>query len=557
MPKLLLYGLIGWLILNLLQAALTELLHDEAYYWIFSRRLSIVYFDQMPGVAYFIRAGSSIFPGEFGVRFLSVLLAPLTLLIYYRLTGVSDPKWFLAIAFSMVSIHFNGFFTSPDSVLSFTLALFLLAYKHFSDSPGWKEALLLTLAAGIVGYSKYQGVLFILVLALMQPRLMRRPAFWLVPIGFALLILPIYLTDPQTVEATLRFQLFERGTSELSILKPLDFLSSQLVILGPIATPLVVWAWIRYRPKDAFMRSIHRASFVYFGILVLLSLRTKVEANWSAPILGCLIMFAVNYYAGLKGAWKWIRLVFVVSFIGILGLRAYLIWDFLPASLSHKMRPETHGWKEWAQEVKSVCKDEPIVFWNTYQLPSKFWYYTGTPTTCISNSSYRRNQFSLLPIERELQGKSVWLAAGFPHSTGGNIIPTPDGHKVYLIRVPRFYTYSEIRITADLPDRFIAGDSIDLPIHLHNEAPSGKLFLAPDDNRVTVGYSWIGDQHEGLWGEHPTDLRGQSADIDRDMVIRIAVPTEPGKYALSIHILSNLYQFSYNSDRIPVRVEAK
>lgn len=554
MPRLLLWSMLAWLVANLIQAACMELLHDEAYYWVFSQRLSIVYFDQMPGVAYFIRAGSSLLPGELGVRLISVLVAPVTLIIYYKLSGVTDPKWFIAIAFSMVAIHFNGFYTSPDSVLSFTLALFLLAYHQYLKAPGWRQALLLTLAAAAVGYSKYQGILFILILALVQYRLWKRPTFWLVIGGFAMLLLPIYLADPHTVEVTLRYQLMERGTQEFSLLKPLDFLSSQLVILGPFATPFVLWAWIRFRPQNDFLRSLRLASFIYFGILVFLSMRTKVEANWSAPILGLQILFAAAYYASKIGSWKWIRVMAGLSIAGFLALRLWLMWDFLPPKLSHKMRPETHGWKHWAKQVQAITQDEPVVFWNTYQMPSKFWYYTGRPTTCLSNSSYRKNQFTLLPIEQQLQGKAVWLVAGFPHTTGEREIPTPDGHRVYLSRIPRFFTYSEIRITAEVPKQLHAGDTLDLPIHLHNEAPSGKLFLAPDGNRVNIGYSWIGDGDDSPWGEDTTDLRGQSADPDRSMRIHPVVPSTPGKYALSIHILTSSLQLSYNSGRIPVTV---
>jgi hypothetical protein len=44
--RLVFYGI--WLLLGLMQAGLTELQDDEAYYWVFSRYLDWGYFDHPP-----------------------------------------------------------------------------------------------------------------------------------------------------------------------------------------------------------------------------------------------------------------------------------------------------------------------------------------------------------------------------------------------------------------------------------------------------------------------------------------------------------------------------
>ena len=43
-----------------------DLYADEAYYWMWSRRLAIGYFDHPPMVAWLIRAGTALLPGESG-----------------------------------------------------------------------------------------------------------------------------------------------------------------------------------------------------------------------------------------------------------------------------------------------------------------------------------------------------------------------------------------------------------------------------------------------------------------------------------------------------------
>lgn len=42
-------------VLNLVQASITELIYDEAYYWYYAQNLAWGYFDHPPMVAFMIR----------------------------------------------------------------------------------------------------------------------------------------------------------------------------------------------------------------------------------------------------------------------------------------------------------------------------------------------------------------------------------------------------------------------------------------------------------------------------------------------------------------------
>src|ERR1700757_3197231 len=76
--RIILYFLLAWTVLNIIQAATLELHADEAYYWLYSRYLDWGYFDHPPMVALFIRAGYVITHTELGVRLLTVLASSLT-----------------------------------------------------------------------------------------------------------------------------------------------------------------------------------------------------------------------------------------------------------------------------------------------------------------------------------------------------------------------------------------------------------------------------------------------------------------------------------------------
>ena len=55
---------ISWIILGIIQSRSTELLDDEAYYWVYSKFLDWGYFDHPPLVALLIKMGYSVFQNE-------------------------------------------------------------------------------------------------------------------------------------------------------------------------------------------------------------------------------------------------------------------------------------------------------------------------------------------------------------------------------------------------------------------------------------------------------------------------------------------------------------
>ena len=67
---------IAWMLLNLLQASVTELANDEAYYVVFAKHLDWGYYDHPPMIALFIYLGQWL-SGELGVRLLTVLSQPI------------------------------------------------------------------------------------------------------------------------------------------------------------------------------------------------------------------------------------------------------------------------------------------------------------------------------------------------------------------------------------------------------------------------------------------------------------------------------------------------
>ena len=111
-------GLFIWWLINLLQAAFTELAHDEAYYFMFSQQLDWGYFDHPPMTALLIWLGSFM-GGEFGVRFFFTILQPLYLWILWCIIRPRDPHRsdatiFLIASAALPILQLYGFIAVPD-----------------------------------------------------------------------------------------------------------------------------------------------------------------------------------------------------------------------------------------------------------------------------------------------------------------------------------------------------------------------------------------------------------------------------------------------------------
>src|SRR5690606_28912474 len=161
-PRLFMVLLAAVLVLNLVQASITELIYDEAYYWYYAQNLAWGYFDHPPMVAFMIKLGSLFFSGELGVRLVSTLLSVGTYMILWLLVDQPGNKQyvphFFLLVFSFTLMNAYGFLTLPDTPLLFFTALFLWLYKQFLKKPSLGTTLLLGVVMACLMYSKYHAV---------------------------------------------------------------------------------------------------------------------------------------------------------------------------------------------------------------------------------------------------------------------------------------------------------------------------------------------------------------------------------------------------------------
>ncbi len=254
--------IILFFILNVIQGSSTELLPDEAYYWVYSQYMDWGFFDHPPLVALWVTISNFFFTDEIGVRFFSAI--SFSILIYLVWITNNHPRkkeftWlFLLLIFSTALLNVYGFITTPDTPLMLFLALFLFAYNKYLEKKNTISYLLLCIAITGMMYSKYQGILIIFFVFLSNIKLVKDYKIWLVCLVSMLLYLPHihwqYIHDFPSI----RYHLYERASvSSYKFEYTLLHFLNAIAILGFTFIIMYRAFFKGIKSKDLFQKSLN------------------------------------------------------------------------------------------------------------------------------------------------------------------------------------------------------------------------------------------------------------------------------------------------------------
>lgn len=396
-----------WLILALAQSASTELIADEAYYWVYSKFPAWGYFDHPPMIAILIKTGYAIFHNELGVRLICALLGTFTVIITESLIERKNPFLFYTIVLSIGVLQVAGFFAVPDTPLLFFTALFFYVYRSFIRNINLINTLLLALSITLLFYTKYHGLLIVFFTVLSNLKLFFRWQLWLA--GFLVVVLysPHLYWQWQHDWISFRYHLFESNVSGYKFSYTTDYILGQLLLAGPLAGLLLLPATFLYKPKSQFEKALKFTLTGVYIIFLLSSIRGKVEANWTMPALIPLIVLSHQFILD-KISWiKPLRVIAFISLLLIIAGRLYLVLDLGP---DNSFKGRFHNNDAWAKAIKEKTGDTPVVFYNSYQRASLYWFYSGIPSHSHNAYWERRNNYNFWPTESDLLGKKVFIA---------------------------------------------------------------------------------------------------------------------------------------------------
>lgn len=413
----------AWFLISLVQAAGTELFDDEAYYWVYSRFLDWGYFDHPPMIAVLIKLGTAILPGELGLRFFIVLMGTATIALIEYLTQPKDIRLFFAIVLNMAVLQIGGIIAVPDIPLLFFTALFFIAYQAFERKNTIIAALLLAIVIALLLYSKYHGILIIFFTILSNPSILTRWKSLLVILLSVGLFMPHVIWQILHGLPSINYHLFERLSPPYKLSFTADYLLGQLLLTGPLVGWLIIWAALKNRYANATEKAMYWSLIGTYILFFLSSFRSRTEANWTILLMAPLIVLSYQYLSQNNNKARWIYRLLPYSIAIVLLVRIYMILDI--QALKFMPKDEFHKSKEWAAAIKKKANGLPVVFTNSYQRASKYWFYAGDTSFSLNTHRYRRSNYNFWPMEEQLQGRRVMVFGSMGAAAMKDSVQTP------------------------------------------------------------------------------------------------------------------------------------
>lgn len=409
-----------------------DLYADEAYYWMWSRRLALGYFDHPPVVAWLVRAGTAVLPGELGVRILFVACGALAVVFAGLLARelTDDPRAppvAAALAATSPILLLTGGLALPDAPVeaAYAAATWLVARAR---GRGWLAA---GVAVGIALLSKYTAALLAPALFLLVAldrelrRELRTPWPWLGGAVAVLVFLPNLAWNAAHDWVAISFQVRHGGAATGATLRSFaEFVGGLVGGAGVVAFPLGTWRLLRGR--DSASLRIAAATLVPVAVTAVSALRGPVEANWAALVYPALCGAAAAGLVGLRPAWGQgllaatvaLGMIFAVGF----GLEVRNPRLIPPDSEAVK---RFRGWREYAVQARVAAgracaaigsppgcdAPDPFVYPGTYQEAAELAFYGGF--TRIGPASERPSQLDLWD-EHPRSGEPFLTIGGIP-----------------------------------------------------------------------------------------------------------------------------------------------
>jgi hypothetical protein len=554
--RILLYFILGWVVINFLQAQLTGLDGDEAYYWMFSRQLQWGYFDHPPMVALSIKIGELFGHGSFFTRLGTVLFSAGAIYFGYKALpeNLRNARFYVLTFASIVVFNMYGFIVTPDASLFFFTALFFYAYRLFLGKENISNILLLSLSITGLLYSKYHGVLPVFFTFLSNPRLALRPAAWLV-IGIALIaMLPHFVWQYQHDWPTVRYHLFERIGSRYRIDKTSNYIIGQLLIWGPFTTIPALYLIVKRRMKDVYLRAHYFTLFGVFIFFLLSSFRSTIEPHWT---LTAGISFMVLFQQVLLQANDRTRKVFsvllLVNIAVIVLARLLFVIQGTPLEKIKGFNSVFFG-RKLSDSLYKYAEGKPLVFVNSYTQPSLYKYYhRSEDVTAYNTIPERRNYFNLSDDEEKLNNRDVLIATGYQFGKYERSI-TGFSDSMYLYKLDSFKAVNALKLLwTNKIDKARMGEIFEVRLNLVNSSN----YTVSSSNKLFINYTFIKTRKE--FETSKTLLPITDNDLipgyNKPISLRLVMPGSSGKYRLIFSIVQAPFAGTFASPIYNVEVE--
>lgn len=540
----------SWFIGLLIQAYVTELNEDEAYYWMYSRKLSWGYFDHPPIIALIIKLGYYVFQNELGIRLIPIILSTCSLIIWEKIIQPKEIKIYVLLLLSVGILHFNNFIATPDVPLIFFTSLFLLTLKKFLPKPNLTNSIALGIFGALMILSKYHGVLILTAIVLANFKLINSRFFWIAFTVTIILLTPHILWQIETDYPSLKYHFYERSSALYSVNFSIEYLLSQLFVLGPFTGILFFISVFKIHSKNQFEKTLKYVFWILYVFFFLLTFKGRVEAHWTLITIIPAMYFGYHFLIQNTKNQKAIRFLFYLSLGLILSSRVLISIDIdsnkspMIATLTKSFRN-----KNKMVAIHNESNNLPVAFMNSYQDASLYQFYTGSESFSLNNIMGRKNQFDLWSTEDIYRGQKIMLILNYNNKKFDSIKNISETLRYKFIN--NFQSFSTIQIIPiDLKETANASDTLNIKIQFETK---NKVDIENNkDYPSFISYHFFKGDQLIKQGEH---FRIDNQKLNNVNNLKVGTPTNPGKYRLHLSIRTGWLPPTINSNSYKIEIK--
>lgn len=546
-----------WFVVGLIQAYFSDVSGEEAYYWLFSQFLDWGYLDHPPMVGVAVAPGYWIFPNNLGLRLGMLVINVLTMIVLRNTLEKKDDNLLIWIFLASLPVHVGSLLVKTDVPLLLFVALFFYYYKQYLKKDDLKTVVLLAFSIAMIMMSKHHGFLMVLFTVVSNLKLLTKKSFWLTVLFTIVFMLPHTYWQYMNDFATIKFHLYNRIDMGFSWETLAYYVGIQPVVFGPLIGVLLIAGSFANKGKSDFNRALKYTLIGVFAFFFLSTLKVEFHKHWTSILLVPLTLLGHEYITGQQ-KWKlWMKRLMIASVILVIPARVYLMYDFFPKSWT-KDWDVLHHWDTWADEVKTLSGGLPIMFNNHYERASRYAYLTKDIVHCYNTFDYRETQHDLLPLEENLQGKTVFQINRFRDTVNYQDYYTQIGKGIHYRRVENFRSYRKVQV--EIIDEEKAyhvepGDELALQIRLTNQYSHEIRFEDANPRRVVLNVHYL----KGLTPvgkEELMVLEGtMMTEEERQYDVRLSVPELNGDFHLRFSIEVEGIEPPINSKKYEIEID--
>ncbi|PQO36703.1 ArnT family glycosyltransferase [Blastopirellula marina] len=359
-----------------------DLVHDEAYYWDWSRQLDYGYYSKPPMIAWIIGLSTRLLgDSEFAVRLPAALLGTGSLafvfLLARRMYDAQVGFWAMLLTALTPGNGAMSLLMTIDSPFLFFWSAAMYAFWRLLErgENRWRWLVLTTLLIGL-GLLTKQTMVGLLVFGGLFVLLSKedrfeavRPTLYLCTIGALLFLAPVAYWNYQHDWVTLQHTSEHFQAEPVSVLRriaiSLEFVGGLFGVISPVTFFLFAavgaFGLVSFRQMGRRERFLLCLSAVPMLLVLGLSLKQRLELNWPAPFFSAGIILATAWALGRvslpkfflsPGQWR-LQHAAAVGAVFLLGTYA-LPFALTPLGLNGSpvdVIVRLRGWEELGQKV--------------------------------------------------------------------------------------------------------------------------------------------------------------------------------------------------------------